>query len=203
MKRAQLALGPCDSTSCVKIRKSGQKQRPTPPPRTTNTYLWTSKFYKAGMQPVIVSRWDPVQPITVCVCETAPLKSTVVLPLVCPTRLARSRVWLRRTGPTYSHYYATLSGWRLWDEMPFTKNSFSKTSIRFVIHSLETLLGAIYCTVWNPVQQLWHEFHFSTRFLVFLKLAKIIMFITGIIVGGGVVFLMFWLPRRFIRGPKY
>lgn len=35
------------------------------------------------MQPLIVSRWDPVQPITVCVSETAPLKSTVHLPRLC------------------------------------------------------------------------------------------------------------------------
>jgi len=32
------------------------------------------------MQPLIVSRWDPVQPITVCVCEAAPLRSAVTVP---------------------------------------------------------------------------------------------------------------------------
>lgn len=56
---------------------------------------------------------------------------------LCPSRLAKFRVWLRRRGTIYSPCCATPSGWRLWDGTPFTKSSFSKTSIRFLIyHSL-------------------------------------------------------------------
>lgn len=58
--------------------------------------------------------------------------SEISCTLLCPLRLVRSRVWLKRKGPTYSPCYATLSGWRLWNGTPFTKSLFSKTSIRHV-----------------------------------------------------------------------
>lgn len=45
----------------------------SPTTTTTTTYLWTMQVFKQGMQPLIVSRWYSVQPITVCVCEAAPL----------------------------------------------------------------------------------------------------------------------------------
>lgn len=93
------------------------------------------------MWPLIVSRWFPLQPIRVCVCETAPLKSAALFPLLCPHRLVRSKLWLKRRGPTYSPCYATLSGWRSLDEMLFTKSLFSKTSIRFLHHCQISLLN--------------------------------------------------------------
>lgn len=63
-----------------------------------------------------------------------PSLNAALLPLLCPTRLVKFRVWLRRRGPTCCPYYTALSGWRLWDGTPFTKNSSLKTSIRSLIY---------------------------------------------------------------------
>ena len=119
------------------VTERGSHPHPQPP----NTFE-PAIFFKAATQPLIVSRWDPVQPITVCVCEAAPLRSAVTLPLLCPARLVKFRVWLRRREPTYSPCYATLSGWRSWDRMPFTKSLFLRTSIRFLLDHNITLNSA-------------------------------------------------------------
>lgn len=63
-----------------------------------------------------------------------PSLNVALFPLFGPTRLVKFRVWLRRKGPTCCPYYTTLSGWRLWDGMPFTKNSSLKTSIRSLMY---------------------------------------------------------------------
>lgn len=131
---------PCDSLSCVKIRNWVTKKRapttsPPPPPHTFEPALLFKKKKTRNAASHCFQMGSPVQPIRVYVCETAPsLRSAALLPLLCPTRLVKFRVWRRRRGPTCSPCYTTPSGWRLWDGTPFTKNSFLKTSIRFLIY---------------------------------------------------------------------
>lgn len=141
------------------MTKRGAPTPSHPLPQPLHTFEAAIFFCKPGMQSLIVSRWDPTQPITVCVCETAPLRSALLLPLLCPTRPIKSRIWPRRRGTTYSPCYATLSGWRLWAGTPFTKSLFLKTSTRFLIypdllhltpqtHITSNCTLSVYMTVW-------------------------------------------------------
>lgn len=113
---------------------------------------------------------SPVQPIRVYVCETAPsFRSAALLPLLCPTRLVKFRVWRRRRGPTCSPCYTTPSGWRLWDGTPFTKNSFLKTSIRFLIYSQFIAYNSQnpqnYYMLWLHVFRIWCIFFQAFGFM--------------------------------------
>lgn len=115
--------------------KRGLHHSPPPPPHTFEPALLFQKKKTRNAASHCFQMGSPVQPIRVYVCETAPsLRSAALLPLLCPTRLVKFRVWRRRRGPTCSPCYTTPSGWRLWDGTPFTKNSFLKTSIRFLIY---------------------------------------------------------------------
>lgn len=165
------------------------------------------------MWPLIVSRWFPLQPIRVCVCETAPLKSAALFPLLCPHRLVRSKLWLKRRGPTYSPCYATLSGWRSLDEMLFTKSLFSKTSIRFLHHCQISLLNLndpynrstflfkfLYfspsrllasCPEWLYMQRSWTTILSGSMSII--RYASLIIYENKITAYGvGVVFLALW-----------
>lgn len=111
--------------SCVNQKGGkGRGSAPPSPPR----YLWTERFlsqecslslFPDGLQH---NQWERV------LVELPTLRPA---PLLSPIRPVKSRVWQRRRGPICCPCYTTLSGWRSWAEMPFTKNSSSKTSTRF------------------------------------------------------------------------
>lgn len=108
-----------------KIKKR-ERLRPFPfPPR----YLWTDRFlsqecslslFPDGIQ---CNQWEHV------LVELPTLRPAALLS---PIRPVKSRVWQKRRGPICCPCYTTLSGWRSWAEMPFTKNSSLKTSTRFL-----------------------------------------------------------------------
>lgn len=104
------------------------KKRETPPLSLPHHIPLNWQVFKPRMQPVIVSRWDSTTNESVyswsCPVSDLPLCS------LSPIRPVKSRVWQRRRGPICCPCYITLSGWRSWGEMPFTKNSSLKTSTR-------------------------------------------------------------------------
>lgn len=65
----RLTVDPCDFVMCPpKDRQKRKSPAPFPsPPQCT----FELRDFEPGMQPLIVSRWDPVRPMRVCLCDAA------------------------------------------------------------------------------------------------------------------------------------
>lgn len=146
-----LTWNPCDFVMCQPKDQKRQTPLPFPPP---TTYLWTGSFLS---QECSLSLFPDGIQYNQSECVFVKLPTATLLS---PIRPVKSRVWQRRRGPICFPCYITLSGWRSWGEMPFTKNSFLKTSTRF--RDVETM--------W-PIDLVWPQrvictMSFSFRLLV-------------------------------------
>lgn len=122
------SMWPC--IMCVDQELSKAAPSPPPPPYKPLNQLWflkqecSSSLFPDGV------RCSQSQFVFV----KLPLSDLLTHPNSVPTRPVKSRVWRRRRGPTYCPCSAMLSGWRWGAGMPFTRSSFSKTSIRLFTH---------------------------------------------------------------------
>lgn len=145
-KWAELTLKTCDSASCDRLGTEWPKRDPHPLPPPPHTFELASFLNQECSFSLFPDAFLCNQSQFVFV-KLPPLNSLTLLPLLCPTRLVRFRLWLKKRGPTYSPFSATLSGWRLWGGTPSTKSLYLKTSIRFVIFHIYCVLS-IYMTPW-------------------------------------------------------
>lgn len=112
------------STKRQKKKRNRERLRLFPFP---TTYLWTDRFLSQECSLSLFPDWTRHNQWEHVFMELPTLRPATLLS---PIRLVKSRVWQRRRGPICCPCYITLSGWRSWGEMPFTKNSSLKTSTR-------------------------------------------------------------------------